>query len=79
MIIVCKYLLFKGYNAVTLYPFIILKHKELNNDGVLIHHERIHLKQQIELLVLPFYLIYIPQTNMKFFIIVAELIKAMPR
>ncbi len=29
------------------------------NDKTLINHERIHLQQQMELLVLPFYLLYL--------------------
>ena len=52
MVIICKALLMKGYNAVTLFPFIILRQKELKNNPVLLNHERIHLKQQfLEFLV----------------------------
>ncbi|MDO5656109.1 MAG: hypothetical protein Q4G27_08225 [Flavobacteriaceae bacterium] len=42
-----------------LFPFILLKNKELKLDNALINHERIHLKQQVELLIFPFYLWYI--------------------
>lgn len=59
MVIICKALLMKGYNAVTLFPFIILRQKELKNNPVLLNHERIHLKQQLELLVIGFYLWYV--------------------
>ncbi|MBT30180.1 MAG: hypothetical protein CMO01_11020 [Thalassobius sp.] len=45
--------------GLTLYPFIILKHKHLLDDKVLINHEKIHIKQQLELLILPFYILYI--------------------
>lgn len=45
--------------AITLYPFIILKKEEYRNNHVLINHERIHLAQQAELLVVLFYLWYL--------------------
>ncbi len=48
----------KGYTGITLFPFIFLKSKSLKNNTVLINHEKIHLRQQIELLILPFYLWY---------------------
>jgi hypothetical protein len=46
-------------NAMAIYPFILLRHKYQKNDQTLINHERIHLHQQIELLILPFYLFYL--------------------
>lgn len=58
MIIVSKYLVPKGYSGLTLFPFVFLKHKALFDDTILINHERIHLKQQIELLIIPFYIMY---------------------
>jgi hypothetical protein len=45
--------------AITLFPFIILNSRSLQNEKIIITHERIHLKQQLELLVLPFYLWYL--------------------
>lgn len=42
----------------TLFPFIFLKYKDLKNDDVLVNHEKIHLKQQAELLLIFFYLFY---------------------
>lgn len=59
MILITKYLLPKGYIGLTLFPFIILKFEGLRSDTVLINHEKIHLRQQLELLVLPFFFIYI--------------------
>jgi len=44
--------------AMTVYPFIILRSKEDLGDPRLINHEKIHLRQQIELLIIPFYLWY---------------------
>lgn len=58
MILISKYLVPRGYVGMTLFPFVILKKKSLKEDRFLINHENIHLKQQIELLVVPFFLWY---------------------
>ncbi|MFJ1412309.1 hypothetical protein [Capnocytophaga canimorsus] len=58
MIRVCKWLVPKGYSAITLYPFVFMRDKTDKQNQVLINHERIHLKQQAELLVIFFYLWY---------------------
>lgn len=42
-----------------LFPFILLKNDNLKENRLIINHELIHLRQQTELLVLPFYLWYI--------------------
>ena len=59
MILFSKYLVPKGYTGITIYPFVFLKNRQLKNDTVLINHEKIHLRQQIELLIVPFYIIYL--------------------
>ncbi len=59
MILVIKQFFHKDYVGLSLWPFIILKEIRLREDAVLINHERIHLKQQLEMLILPFYLLYI--------------------
>lgn len=61
MILVFKHLFYSNYVGLSLWPFIFLKDQELKNDQVLINHERIHLQQQKELLILPFYLFYIAE------------------
>jgi hypothetical protein len=48
----------KGYRGLTVFPFVFLKQREYVADAVLINHERIHLRQQLELLVLPFFVWY---------------------
>ena len=58
MVLISKYLVPKGYVGITIYPFIFLKYFYLKTNRVLINHERIHLRQQLELLVLPFYVFY---------------------
>lgn len=47
-----------GIRALAFFPFIIMP-KETIIDDVLINHERIHLKQQLELLIIPFYIWYL--------------------
>ncbi|QDW28306.1 hypothetical protein FFJ24_021195 [Pedobacter sp. KBS0701] len=42
-----------------IFPFILLKSAKLKNDAEMINHEKIHLRQQLELLILPFYLLYL--------------------
>lgn len=46
-------------SAMAIFPFIILTDKEQKKDQRLITHERIHLFQQLELLVIPFYIWYL--------------------
>ena len=59
MIVIIRRLFYSNYVGLSLWPFIILKEDHLKDDVVLLNHERIHLRQQSELLVLPFYLFYI--------------------
>ena len=59
MIIISKYLVPKGYLGITIFPFVFLKQKKLKEDIVLINHEKIHLRQQLEMLLLPFYAFYV--------------------
>jgi len=48
---------FMQVNGMAIFPFLIIKHKSPSK--VLINHERIHFRQQIELLIIPFYLWYV--------------------
>ncbi|MBT8188584.1 MAG: hypothetical protein HKP38_09075 [Croceitalea sp.] len=59
MILVFKHFFRKNYVGLTLWPFIIVKEDDYKKDAILINHERIHLKQQLELLIIPFYVLYI--------------------
>ena len=60
MIIVCQTLLKNTkINGITLFPFIILKKPEFRENKTLVNHEKIHLKQQLELLIIFFYLWYV--------------------
>lgn len=42
-----------------IFPFILLKTEQLKKDRSIINHEKIHLRQQLELLIIPFYLLYL--------------------
>jgi hypothetical protein len=59
MILVYRHIVPKGYLGITLFPFVFLKSSDLKHRKFLINHENIHLRQQLELLVIPFYLIYL--------------------
>ncbi len=61
ILIVNKYLLGKSFKGVSLWPFVILKNRDLKEDVNFINHEKIHLRQQIELLIIPFYIWYLTE------------------
>lgn len=46
-------------NGMALFPFILVKLEKSRFDEVMIRHEIIHLRQQLELLVIPFYFFYL--------------------
>lgn len=46
-------------NAMAIYPFILLKNKNQKQDVELINHEKIHHRQQLELLLFGFYFLYL--------------------
>ncbi|MDN3619732.1 hypothetical protein QWY81_09730 [Polaribacter undariae] len=66
MILITKYLIPKGFVGITLFPFILLKKKDLKDDKVLVNHEKIHLKQQAELLLIFFFIFYSLEWILKF-------------
>lgn len=44
--------------GMAIFPFILVKRSALKNDIFLINHEKIHFKQQLELLLVFFYILY---------------------
>jgi len=58
ILVVSRFFLRKNFSGITLWPFVIVKHTELKDDLVFLNHERIHLRQQAELLVVFFYIWY---------------------
>lgn len=65
MLIIKRPLLFrllkKPPRGMALFPFVLLRDPEDAEDEVLLNHEKIHLKQQTELLILPFYIWYLAE------------------
>mgnify|MGYP001392042613 FL=1 len=59
ILIVFKYLTPRGFRGLTFFPFVFLMNKEDVLDKVFVNHEKIHLRQQLELLVLLFYVWYV--------------------
>ncbi|TCK85311.1 hypothetical protein [Albibacterium bauzanense] len=46
----------KKVTAMAIFPFVLAKGKV---GEIIMNHERIHLRQQVEMLILPFYLFYV--------------------
>lgn len=59
IVVVFKYLIPKGYRGLTLYPFVIISNEKDRSDSTFLNHEKIHIRQQVEMLVFPFYVWYI--------------------
>lgn len=59
LLIVAKYLIPKGYSGFAIFPFVFVKYPEDKKNSIFINHERIHLRQQMELLILPFFVWYL--------------------
>ena len=56
----------KQVSAMALFPFLLFQHSHLKYNRVLLNHERIHLRQQLELLILPFYIWYLLEYIVRF-------------
>lgn len=65
IIIISKYLIPRGYIALAIFPFVIFSNKEYAFDPVIRNHEKIHLRQQAELILIFFYLWYITEYLIK--------------
>ena len=57
-LLVTKYLIPKGYRGLTVFPFVFVKYRLDKMNDVFINHERIHLRQQLEMLIVPFFIWY---------------------
>jgi hypothetical protein len=57
-LIVTKYLIPKGYRGLAAFPFVFVKYRVDKENRVFVNHEKIHLRQQLELLVFPFFIWY---------------------
>lgn len=65
-LIVAKYLIPKGYRGMAVFPFILIKYYKDQVNGVFLNHEKIHLKQQLEMLILPFFIWYVLEFFIRF-------------
>ena len=45
-------------SSIALWPFVFVREKKHLDDAILLNHEKIHLRQQLELLLVIFYLWY---------------------
>jgi hypothetical protein len=59
MIITLPHIIARKFSAVTIYPFIFVRHDKCKSDYVLINHEKIHIQQQKELLWIGFFILYL--------------------
>ena len=50
---------FLKVSGMAVYPFIAVQKAAMKTDRVLIRHETIHMKQAQELLIVPFYVLYL--------------------
>ncbi len=48
----------KRVTGMALWPFIFLKDKETRRNNTIVNHEKIHHRQQLELLIIPYYIWY---------------------
>ncbi len=67
IVVVSRFLLRKRFSGITLWPFVVLRNRGLKSDAVFLNHEKIHLRQQAELLVLPFYVWYVIEFVIRLF------------
>ncbi|EAZ95666.1 hypothetical protein FBBAL38_08190 [Flavobacteria bacterium BAL38] len=58
IVLVFKYLIPKGFRGFTFFPFVFLSDKKDKSNVILLNHEKIHIRQQLELLLFFFYLWY---------------------
>lgn len=58
IVLVFNFLRNSSYKAITLWPFVVFFDVEVRKNTVILNHEKIHLRQQLELLIVPFYIWY---------------------
>ena len=66
ILIVFKYLTPKGFRGITFFPFVFMIDPKDKANDVFVNHERIHIKQQIELLIVPFFVWYVIEYGIRF-------------
>lgn len=66
-LIVAKYLIPKGFRGMTIFPIILMKYELDRENIILINHEKIHLRQQLEMLIVPFFIWYLVEYVIRLF------------
>lgn len=66
-VIINRFLLRKGFLGIALWPFVIVKEKHLKENVFFLNHEKIHLRQQAEMLVVFFYIWYLTEFVIRYF------------
>lgn len=59
LLIISKFWVPKGFTGITVYPFIFVRENYLRTNKTFVNHEKIHLRQQIELLIILFFIWYV--------------------
>ena len=67
ILFVSKYLTPKGFRGLTFFPFVFMADKEDKLNEIFINHEKIHLRQQLELLIVPFFIWYLMEFFVRWF------------
>lgn len=57
-IVKSRFLTPKGFCALTIFPFIIVRDEIVKDNEIIINHEKIHIQQQMELLFFIFFIWY---------------------
>lgn len=57
-VVAASWLFTKNFRGLAIFPFIILKENSLKSNSTLINHEKIHIRQQLELLWVIFFIWY---------------------
>ena len=57
-LIVAKYLIPNGYRGMAVFPFVLMKNSDDKTNRIFVNHEKIHLRQQLEMLIFPFFVWY---------------------
>lgn len=58
-VLVVSSLIPKGFDGLSFFPFLFVRDKKLIDSKVFVNHEKIHLRQQLEMLLLFFYIWYL--------------------
>jgi len=66
ILIVFKYLTPRGFRGLTFFPFVFMVDAKDKENVIFINHEKIHIRQQLELLILPFIIWYIVEYGFRF-------------